>query len=314
MADEFYVREPLLPGMCGEDVRYLQEGLRIAGFDDVETSGVFDGRTEAAWRELQVTNLLGSYDARKNGMAPSYIASVEANLRGRYPDEESLQRAVRAQSPWEFDSKQDYEMFLRSEPNPLGPGVVDGDRIWEGVNTSIEARINQGISQDYQPGDPIDPAIEGLAEARNEWYFRHLTGSDENWTTPIKATDVAPPGSDSCLMSDAGEVLAPPALANHPLYAALRAQLPAEVGDGHVAELTVRAMKDGIASPDQLEQAVATDQRAFAVGKIPGFMGKVDLTQPPMSETDLRTAVSELAIANSAPTLELETPARLRRV
>ena len=73
------------------------------------------------------------------------------------------------------------------------------------------------MRRNAQDGTPIDPAVDALVAARDDWYFRHLSGSDENWTFPIANTDVPPPGSDSCLMSDAGEGLAPPALASHPL-------------------------------------------------------------------------------------------------
>ncbi|MGL6289489.1 MAG: peptidoglycan-binding domain-containing protein [Silanimonas sp.] len=318
MAGDFYIREPLLPGMCGEDVRYLQEGLRIAGFDRVDTNGVFDGRTEAAWRELQIENQLRRYDLPNHGVAAgaeaSYAEAVEANLRGRFPDEESLQRAVRANSPWQFDTRQDYENFLRSEPDPFGPGVMDADSVWGEVNARLSATIDPAMRRSAESGVPVDPAVDALAATRDDWYFRHLSGSDENWTFPIENTDIAPPGSDSCLMSDASESLTPPALASHPLYAALRGQLPPDVGDGHVAELTVRAMQDGIASPDQLEQAVVSDRQvAFAVGKTPGFMGQVDLTRPPMSDEAVRAAVNELAAANSAPTPDLEPTARIAR-
>jgi hypothetical protein len=318
MADDFYIREPLLPGMCGEDVRYLQEGLRLAGHADVATNGVFDARTEAAWRELQIDNQLRLYDAPGHGLGARTAATAaeqfDANLRGRYPDEASLQRAIRANSPWAFDSRQDYEAFLRSEPDPFGPGVVDANSVWNEVNAPLAAAIDPAMRRSAESGVPIDPAVDALVATRDDWYFRHLRGSDENWTFPIENTDVPPPGSDSCLMSDAGEGLAPPALAGHPLYAALRGQLPPDVGDGHVAELTVRAMHDGIASPDQLEQAVVSDRQvAFAVGKTPGFMGQVDLTRPPMSDEALRAAVNELAAANSAPTPDLEPTARIAR-
>ena len=75
-----------------------------------------------------------------------------------------------------------------------------------------------------------------------------------------------------------------------------------EIGDLQVSELTLRALKDGITGPDRLGDVVVTDRRVFAEGTTPGFRGMIDLTDPPMTQNELRSAMSELSLANAAPT------------
>jgi hypothetical protein len=289
VADDFYIREPLKPGMCGVDVAYLQEGLRLVGYD-VPGDGVFDARTSAAWRELQIDNHLSTYEQWQDRSASDlaqYGKSVEDNLRGRFPDEESLQRRLEAESPWLFETKEKYERFLRSEPDPFGPAIVDGNAVWDEINASSERRAKERLPTDYKPGDPYPPETEALLQASNDWYFRHLTGSDENWTFPIKATEIAPPGSGPhCPMSDAG---GGPSITDLALYDEIRKKLPTEIGNDRAAEATLRAMQDGIKTPGQLQDVIIANDRIFVVGNIPGYRGVVDLNQPSLSSTDIQT-------------------------
>ncbi len=309
MADDFYIREPLKPGMCGLDVAYLQEGLRMEGYD-VPDHGVFDGRTSEAWRELQIDNRLSSYERwqdRRESDKAQYAQSMEDSLRGRFPDGEPLERRLRAESPWEFETKAEYERFLRSEPDPFGPDIVNGHEVWSEINASSERRIKESLPTDRKAGDPYPPGAEALLQASNDWYFRHLKGTDENWTFPIEATELAPPGSGPhCPMSDAGSA---PSITNLALYEEVRKQLPAEIGNDRAAEATLRAIQDGIKTPEQLQDVVVANDRIFVVGNIPGFRGVVDLNQPPLPSTDIQ---AQFAAFEQRQLMEREQPQQAR--
>ena len=280
MAGEFYIRDPLLPGMCGEDVRLFQEGLRASGFDAVPENGVFGPETSAAWKEIFIAARLDDFD---HGRAYDPTQSEQAFLREQFPNDDDHERGVRAYSPEKFSSREEYESFLRSEPSPIPPGVSSFS--WGEVHS-------HGFNRQLETG--MAPSQEW-----NDWTedLRRLPPGDS-----FRDTDVPPSGSEMCLVANAGESLAPRELADHPLYETLRAKVPPEIGDLQVSELTLRALKDGITGPDRLGDVVVTDRRVFAEGTTPGFRGVIDLTDPPMTQNELRSAMSELSLANATPT------------
>ena len=282
---EVYIRDPMSPGMCGEDVRLFQQGLRLSGYESVPVDGVFGPETGAAWKELFIARRLQDFDFGQAYNNPTLTEQGLGFLREQYPDNEDYQRVLRAYSPSQFSSREAYEGYLRSEPSPVPTDVFAHS--WNEMQRS---------AGDYQhtPG----PSPEWGA-----WMDELIAKLD--YTDPFRKTDMPPPGSDACLIADAGKSLAPQEVTDHPLYATLRAKVPTEISDLQVSELTLRALKDGITGPDRLGDVVMTDKRVFAEGTTPGFRGFIDLANPPMTPSELRSAMSELPVAGAAPVEEL---------
>ena len=233
MTTDFYLREPLLPGMCGEDVKFLQEGLRIAGYDDVAVTGWYDETTELAWRDL----------ASRNGLEGLHGDGVQ-------------------------------------HPND--------------IQKSVFGAIPGGTAETRERLDRYE-----------EWIGGHPGAHGSLW--PYRETDVAPPGSEGCnLISDAGT---DPAITNLALYEEVRKQLPVEIGNDRAAEATLRAMQDGIKSPEQLEQVVIFNDKIFAVGNVPGVRGVVNLNQPAPSMAEMAT---QFAALDSASQIALSPPQETR--
>lgn len=95
------------------------------------------------------------------------------------------------------------------------------------------------------------------------------------------------------------------AIANHPLYASIREQLPG-VPDDKTAEITLRALQNGIAGPDGLQRAQIHDERIVAVGTVPGFGAMVSLNSPapPIAELDAEyAAIGRGAASVHAPSV-----------
>lgn len=282
---EVYLRDPMSPGMCGEDVRLFQQGLRLSGYESVPVDGIFGPETGAAWKELFIARRLQDFDFSRAYNNPTLTEQGLGFLREQYPDNDEYQRVLRAYSPSQFPTREAYEGYLRSEPSPVPADVFAHS--WNEM---------QNFAGDYQhtPG----PSPEWKA-----WTDELITKLD--YTDPFRKTDMPPPGSDACAMADAGKSLAPQEVTDHPLYASLRAKVPTEVSDLQVSELTLRALKDGITGPDRLGDVVVTDKRVFAEGTTPGFRGYIDLANPPMTPGELRSAMSELPVAGAAPVEEL---------
>ncbi|MGO1073412.1 hypothetical protein [Lysobacter sp. CA199] len=80
-------------------------------------------------------------------------------------------------------------------------------------------------------------------------------------------------------------------IANHPLYASMREQLPG-VPEDKTAEITLRALQNGILGPDRLQRAQVHDERIVAVGTVPGFGAMVGLNTPapPIAELNAQYA------------------------
>lgn len=289
MAGEFYIREPLLPGMCGEDVRLFQEGLRASGFASVPENGVFGPETSAAWKEIFIATRLEDFD---HGRDYKPTQREQEFLREQFPNDEDFARGMRAYAPETFSSRDAYESFLRSEPSPIPPGVSSFS--WNDVHS-------YGFSREIELGREAGAGMVP-SQTWNDWTddLRKLKPGDS-----FRNTDIPPPGSDQCLIADAGKSLAPQEVTDHPLYASLRAKVPTEVSDLQVSELTLRALKDGITGPDRLGDVVVTDKRVFAEGTTPGFRGYIDLANPPMTPGELRSAMNELPVAGAAPAEEL---------
>ena len=260
MADEFYLRIPLLPGMCGEDVRYLQEVLKASGFKEVSADGAFGAETEAAARELQIRQRVELFDRMTESMQPlpNTTAHGGRDLPALLNSDDPNVKAPFVGSPEVFESKEAYERFLRSEPSPIRDAdVVD----WQLLAIHMEAN---GL--DVPQGGPWPKS--------SDWRLEN--------------TEIPPPGSAYCAIADAsgGER---PAITNLALYAEIREKLPAEIGNERAAEATLRAVQDGIKTPEQLQDVVVANERIFVIGNIPGFRGVVDLNQPPLTSADIQT-------------------------
>jgi peptidoglycan hydrolase-like protein with peptidoglycan-binding domain len=265
MTEDFYLRFRLEPGMCGEDVRYLQEVLKASGFKDVPADGVFDADTTAAARELQIRQRVELFDSMTEAMRPLPNTTLHGgrDLSALLNSDDPRVKAPFVSSPEVFESKDAYERFLRSEPSPiLDAAVVD----WKLLSLHMEAN---GL--DVPPGGAW-PKIE-------DWRFEN--------------THVPPPGSPYCAIADASGGMST-AISDLALYDDIRKQLPASIGDERVAEATLRAMQDGIKTPEQMQQVVLTNDRIFVVGTVPGFRGVVDLNQPPLSPNEIGTQVAAL--------------------
>jgi hypothetical protein len=260
MADEFYLRFDLRPGMCGEDVRYLQEVLKVSGFKDVPADGVFGAETVAAARELQIRQWVENFDALTEPMRPLPNTSAHGgmDLSPLLNSDNPNLKAPFVSSPEVFENKEAYERFLRSEPSP----IRDADVVnWDLVDRQIKAN-----GPDVPQGGPWPTP--------SEWRFEN--------------TEIPPPGSLHCGIAVAGGGERS-AITNLALYDEIRNKLPAEIGNDRAAEATLRAIEGGIKTPEQLKDVEVANDRIFVAGNIPGFRGVVDLNQPPLPSTDIQT-------------------------
>ncbi len=284
---EFYIRDPLSPGMCGDDVQIFQQGLRLSGFESVPDNGVFGPETSAAWKEIFITRRLEDFDSGRTPTPPSQ--REQEIFRERYPNNEDYERTMSAYSPGQFSSRKDYESFLRSEPSPVPADVSQESWYRDTVPYGAEFNRQAGLSQDWR-----------------QWV--------NNLNTPFEKTAIAPSGMQCDIpIADAGKSSVPRELADHPLYEALRAKVPAEVSDLRVSELTLHALKDGITSPDRLKDVLITDTHLFAQGTTPGFRGHIDLTNPPMPPNELRLAIGELSLTEAAVTPDMTQARNIAR-
>ncbi len=269
MADDFYIRNPLRVGMCGDDVRYIQEVLNEKGFD-VPVSGVFDAETMTAARKELTDFYLERYDewpadtrtdspeamSRYNPGSPDFSERERDEVF--LGDQEAYQKWGLLQESWRFPSRDEFDEFLQSTPSPIPDFLYLFDA----------GHLQRGIPQAELP-EPMKGANNHFPEVKN--------------------TDIAPPSSEpycSIPMSDAGTASS---ITNLALYDEVRKQLPAEIGDDRAAEATLRAVQDGIKTPQQLQDVVVANDRIFVIGSIPGFRGVVDLNQPPLPATDIQT-------------------------
>jgi len=294
MTEDFYIRNPLRVGMCGDDVRYIQEVLNTQGFD-IPVTGVFDDRTMSAARRELESFYLQRYDewppeyfSEHSGMpglgdprSPQYNEQERDQVFSG--DEGAYQRWGLLQESWRFSSREEFRDFLQSTPSPIPDQLYlfDADRLQRGIPaTELPA--------------PMNDSKTGALDVRN--------------------TDVPPVGGEpycSIPMSDAGGGTA---LAHLSLYDEIRSRLPDGIGDERAYQATLRAMQDGIKSPEQLEQVVVANDRIFAVGTTPGVRGVVDLNQPAPSMAEMATqfaALDNAAQAASAPQQDVRTFARL---
>ena len=274
MTEHFYLRFHLKPGMCGEDVRYLQEALKASGFQGVPADGVFGAETTSAARELQIRQRVDMFDLLTEPMRPLPNTSLHGggDLSARLNSDDPRVKAPFADSPEVFESKDAYERFLRSDPSPiLDEDVVD----WGYLARHMEVK-------------GIDPPQGGPWPKSEDWRFEN--------------THIPPPGSPYCAVADAGGSTgsAIGAIGDIALYDIIRHQLPPDIGDERAAEATLRAMQDGIKSPEQLEQVVVANDRIFAVGTTPGVRGVVDLNLPAPSMAEMAT---QFAALDNAPQL-----------
>jgi hypothetical protein len=87
-----------------------------------------------------------------------------------------------------------------------------------------------------------------------------------------------------------------PAHPHHPLFRELRNKLPGDVSDDKVAELTLAAREGGV-RPNRVDSVhVLENGDALVLGKIPGFVGMVNLHSPApsMAETTQKAETFEL--------------------
>lgn len=253
MADDFYIRLPLRPDMCGDDVRYVQELLNKQGFD-VPVSGVFDAETVAAAKEVRIRSYLDRYDNGGTYGFPMDADTLERVFRG---DQEAYDKALRATEGRDFSTRQEYENYLRATPSPL-PNFLNS--------------YDLNALQESIPSEQLPEPMKGT-----------------NGLLPLALTEIAPPSSESYCsipMSDAGTGSS---ITNLALYEEVRKQLPAEIGNDRAAEATLRAIQDGIKTPEHLQDVVVANERIFVIGNIPGFRGVVDLNQPPLTSADIQT-------------------------
>lgn len=280
MTEHFYLRFRLEPGMCGEDVRYLQEVLKASGFPEVPADGVFGAETTAAARELQIRQRVELFDSMTESMQPLPNTSRHGggDLSALLNSDDPRVRAPFVSTPEVFESKEAYERFLRSDPSP----ILDNDV----VNWKLLSRHMDANGLDVPPGGAW-PKIE-------DWRFEN--------------TRVPPPGGGYCAIADAGGGRNT-SITDLALYDDIRKQLPAGIGDERVAEATLRAMQDGIRTPEQMQQVVLANERIFVVGNIPGFRGVVDLNQSPLSPNDIQT---QFAALERQQQTEREQPQQVR--
>lgn len=280
MTEHFYLRFRLEPGMCGEDVRYLQEVLKASGFPEVPADGVFGAETTAAARELQIRQRVELFDSMTESMQPLPNTSRHGggDLSALLNSDDPRVRAPFVSTPEVFESKEAYERFLRSDPSP----ILDNDV----VNWKLLSRHMDANGLDVPPGEAW-PKIE-------DWRFEN--------------TRVPPPGGGYCAIADAGGGRNT-SITDLALYDDIRKQLPAGIGDERVAEATLRAMQDGIRTPEQMQQVVLANERIFVVGNIPGFRGVVDLNQSPLSPNDIQTQFAALERQHQT---EREQPQQVR--
>jgi hypothetical protein len=269
MGDDFYIRNPLRVGMCGDDVRYIQEVLNTQGFD-VPVSGVFDAETMTAARKELTDFYLERYDewppdyrteysgamSRYNPESPDFSERERDEVF--LGDQEAYEKWGLLQESWRFSSRDEFEEFLQATPSPIPDFLYMFDA----------QRLQREIPYTELP-EPMKDAKNSLPEVKN--------------------TDIAPPSSEpycSIPMSDAGTGSS---ITNLALYEEVRKQLPAEIGDDRAAEATLRALQDGIRTPEKLQDVVVANDRIFVIGTVPGFRGVVDLNQPPLPSTDIHT-------------------------
>ena len=258
MADDFYIRLPLRPDMCGDDVRYVQELLNTQGFD-VPVTGVFDAQTVAAAKEHRIRSYLDRYDDGGSYGFPTDTDTLERMFRG---DRQAYDKAQRANESWDFPSREAYEEYLRATPSPL-PDFLHAYDVFA---------LQEGI-----PSERLPEPMKGT----NGMFLGELT-------------ETPPPSSEpycAIPMSDSGGGSAITRLA---LYDEIRKQLPAEIGDERAAEATLRAMQDGIKTPGQMQDVVVANDRIFVVGNVPGFRGVVDLSQPPLPAAEIGAQFASL--------------------
>lgn len=92
----------------------------------------------------------------------------------------------------------------------------------------------------------------------------------------------------------------PDGIANHPLYASMREQLPG-VPEEKTVEITLRALQNGILAPDGLRRAQVHDERIVAVGSVPGFGAMVGLNTPAPPIAELNAEYAALGRAGPSP-------------
>ncbi|QWP76295.1 hypothetical protein J5226_22340 [Lysobacter sp. K5869] len=89
----------------------------------------------------------------------------------------------------------------------------------------------------------------------------------------------------------------------HALYTRIRDQLPEKISDDQVAYAVLAAKNAGIDRIEKFDRAVLHDGQIFIVGKTPGYLAKVDLSEPaPPLERVSGALTQERAIDPPSPT------------
>ena len=261
-----YVRSPLEPGMCGEDVWALQENINRLGLRDrngqpirVDPDGEWGMQDEAmseAVRELQ--------------------AELQEYRRNRH--QERLGEPLSS-----VPLQEDRESWRDRAPMIGGHAWLDMEELMERRGQST-IRPGNGATTFFQ-----EPGQDGMP-----------VPAPRSRNAPGGCVPVAEGGGEF------HRTVTNDALSGHPVYAAIRRQLPEGIPDNRAAEVALRAVQDGIETPGQIRSVTIQDDRIFVAGTTPGFRAQVDLRQPapPMSELNM-----QLATANQAGVQQIDAPA-----
>lgn len=258
--DGVYVRDPLKPGMCGEDVRALQENLVKLGITDAQgnpivVDGSFSPETAQAVQKLGGMIAADQYD------------KVMSN-----PDLEGT------------ETRKATEAQTRDEQIADGMRIPEvGSHSW----TLMEELMRDRGLEVSRPGN------ESQTQFLDDYRYDKSGRSEApppRAEGPLACAEVAHGGGNG----GASPTAAAGGLNDDPLYAALRRQLPQSVPDEKVAEVALMSARGEMRDPAQVRSAEVIGERIFVAGNTPGYLVAVDLNSPapPIAETDAR--LSEL--------------------
>ncbi len=251
--DGVYVRDPLKPGMCGEDVRSLQENLAKLGITDAQgkpipIDGAFSPEMAEAVRKLGGMIAADQYDKIMSN--PDLVGT---------------------------ESRKAAEAQTREQH------IADGMRIPEvGAHswTLMEEMMRDRGLEVSRPGN--DSETQFLDDYRYD-KSGNSQAPPPRTEGPLVCAPVAHGGGDGGSVPTA----AAGGLNADPLYASLRQQLPQTVPDAKVAEVALKSAQGDMRDPAQVQSAAVVGERIFVAGKTPGYLVAVDLTAPapPIAET-----------------------------
>jgi len=161
--------------------------------------------------------------------------------------------------------------------------------------TKLEGELKQNVAWGYThtcaswasevtgrvTGENIDATEYGVFETPRE-LVDHLKELERSHPTapgkPIEPGQIPEAGSSS--WSDEAPRLDQVGHPYHALYTRIRDQLPETVSDDQAAYAVLAAKNAGIDHVDKLDRAVLHEGHIFVVGKTPGYLAKVDPSEP----------------------------------